>query len=205
VDSRSRLLAVAASAFVFGVGAALVAGQDWDGTGTVGRIRNNIGNLSAPWLIIALVAGATTTRLRTGAACGIVATYAALLGFYVLTAFVGEVRGNGFADDFRRLLGANGIWFVAGLLSGPLVGAIGACSRRWSWVAVGLVASAFMIGEPVVIALIGVLHPAAAVGRDGPSVVVHAGQAVAGVALLLMLLLRSSAPARADSPPPSPP
>jgi hypothetical protein len=50
--------------------------------GTGGGARLQAGNISAPWLAIALVAGALYQRPSRAAGAGLLATLAALVGFY---------------------------------------------------------------------------------------------------------------------------
>src|SRR5689334_21501905 len=74
-----RLLTVLGAALLFGVLAALVKGHH-DG------VRDTIGNLSTPWLLVALAAGLHARSLPRGALLGLAATLTALFGFYVIVA-----------------------------------------------------------------------------------------------------------------------
>jgi hypothetical protein len=188
----NRLLLTVAGAFGFGLFAALVAGQGSDGLSAVASARNQIGNLSAPWLIVALAAGAASQSVRAGVLFGSVATVSALLGFYVVTAFVTDVGGRGVADDFARLLLANRLWFVLGAISGPTFGALGAWVRAAPWMTVGIISGSLMIGEPVMLAIIGVVYPATAVGRDAISLSVHVAEALLGIAVVAAGWMRLS-------------
>jgi hypothetical protein len=189
---RSRLLLVAGGAFAFGVIAAIVAGQDSDGLSTAARVRGNIGNLSAPWLILALLAGAAGRSWRRGIVLGSVATMSGLLGWYLLTALVMDTGREGLVDSLTTVIAGNRLWFALGALSGPVFGAVGGWSGGNAWLAGGIIGGALMIGEPVVMAGIDWLLPATSVGRDGAAVGVDAAQAALGLAVVVVAWTRLS-------------
>jgi hypothetical protein len=144
---RGYLLAIG-GALAFGLVAGLVHGND-------GGIRAAFGNLSAPWLVVALIPGWYSGSALRGAVLGTAATLVALVGFYVaLTAtmfgHLGEVHGV--LTSFTFVLTANRIWFAAGLLSGPVCGAVaGLLGRRFSgrWLAAAV--GALMLAEIAVV------------------------------------------------------
>jgi hypothetical protein len=78
---RVALLVMAAAAF--GALESIVKGND-------AGVREGIGNLSAPWVIVPLLAGAVGSRGSTllGALVGLLTSLAALVGFYLANAFV---------------------------------------------------------------------------------------------------------------------
>jgi hypothetical protein len=137
-----------AGALVFGLAAGLVHGND-------GGLRGALGNLSAPWLVVALFPGWFSGSALRGAAFGAMATIVALVGFYItLTATMYGHLGaiHGFVPSLTFVLRANQVWFVAGLFSGPLCGTLaGLLGRRLarSWLAMGL--GALMVGEIIVV------------------------------------------------------
>jgi hypothetical protein len=112
-----RLLVVLAASLAFGMIAALVKGHH-DG------IRDTIGNLSTPWLLVALAAGLHTRSLPRGALLGLAATLTALLGFYLIVAVTAD------GGHLEQVLRDNRRWLFSGLLSGPLLGAFGAQLQR---------------------------------------------------------------------------
>ncbi|WP_250030932.1 DUF6518 family protein [Paractinoplanes maris] len=121
--------------------AALVKG-DHDG------VRDTIGNLSTPWLLVALAAGMHTRSLPRGAALGLAATVTALLGFYLVVAVTAD---DGHLEQVLRL---NRRWLYSGLLSGPVLGAFGAwLNRRFTNLpmAVTVVTGLLLVLEPVAI------------------------------------------------------
>src|SRR5450759_155741 len=72
--------------------AALLKGQ---GSG----VRDVLGNMSAPWLIVAFLAGGRSRSLRAGGALGLEATLMALAGFCLAFAFAADLGDHGFAGD----------------------------------------------------------------------------------------------------------
>jgi len=117
---RRRVIVVLLAALVFGAVAALLKGQ---GSG----VNQVLGNMSAPWLMVAFLAGTRSRSLRVGGALGLAATLMALSGFYVAFALSADLGDHGLAGDlYLTLSGYNSRYFLAGLVSGPALGAIGA-------------------------------------------------------------------------------
>jgi hypothetical protein len=146
---RRRVTVVLLAALVFGAVAALLKGQD-------PGVNQVLGNMGAPWLVVAFLAGTRSRSLRVGATLGLAATLMALSGFYLAFALSADLGDHGFAGDlYLTLIGYNSRYFLAGLVSGPAFGAIGAWwSARGSApasIGVGLV----LLCEPLAIALIG--------------------------------------------------
>jgi Family of unknown function (DUF6518) len=118
-------------------------------------VNQVLGNMGAPWLMVAFLAGTRTRRLRVGATLGLAATLIALSGFYLAFALSANLGEHGFAGDlYLTVSGYNSRYFLAGLVSGPAFGAIGA----W-WNARGSAPASIGIGlillcEPLAIALI---------------------------------------------------
>ena len=88
---------------------------------------SDISLLSAPWLVLPFLAGATQRLPRRAALLGLVCTYAALLGYAVMTlspiehAHLTVATLRGFAISERSVL-------VGGIVTGPLFGWFG---QRW--------------------------------------------------------------------------
>jgi hypothetical protein len=103
--------------------------------------------LSAPWLLVAFIAGWTGRRCRAALLAGLAATYAALLGYLLMT--LSPVEGAhltvGTALAFCR---SEAPVLVGGLVTGPLFGWFG---YRWrvdrSWLGAVATALAFCL-EP---------------------------------------------------------
>jgi hypothetical protein len=168
-----RLLLIVLGAALFGVAMSVLKGND---TG----IRDDIGNLSAPWLLLPFFAGAAVRgRWPAGAAAGLAATFAALTGFYVANAFVLDLGPHSLANELR--LAFTGYWFPRGLMSGPLFGALGALWRGRGYPTLGLAVILLLDAEPLFWA---VAHRAGGVASFDfqPSVVVSVGEALVGAA-----------------------
>jgi hypothetical protein len=111
--------------------------------GNATGLRAGVGNLSAPWLLVALLPGLRSGTVLRGCLIGAVNTMVALVGFYatLTVALAGHLGGGGYAAEFAVELEANHVYFVAGIVSGPLLGALGAWlgSRHsnWSWWVIG--------------------------------------------------------------------
>lgn len=88
---------------------------------------SDISLLSAPWVVLAFVAGATQRDPRRAALLGLACTYAALLGYGIMTlspvenAHVTMATLRGFVVSERLVL-------VGGIVTGPLFGWFG---HRW--------------------------------------------------------------------------
>jgi Family of unknown function (DUF6518) len=192
MSARLRVLLVLVCAFAFGLLAAWAKGPN-GGLSTISRVRSDLGNLSAPWLMVAFIAGTRSRRSGSGALLGLWATMSALLGFYLLTSLVVDAGGHGIAGGFRRELWANRVFFASGVLSGPLFGALGAWWRKTRSLGASVVAGALMMGEPIVLAGIGVLFPVTVVGLNAISVAVYATELAIGVVVVLLARSRPSA------------
>lgn len=148
MSSRGRLLLSSVGALLFGLLAGLLHGND-------GGLRAAFGNLSAPWLFVALVPAWWAGSAVRGAVFGTSATFVALTGFYLgLTAtmygHLGEVRGVVQSVEF--VFEANRIWFAAGLMSGPVCGTVSGflgARLRTAWLAAAL--GVLLVGEIVVV------------------------------------------------------
>lgn len=177
-----RWLGLAAAALAVGAALGLVHGNG-------GMLRTEIGNLSAPWLLIALVPAWWAGSWWRGALVGLAATMLALLGFYVAMTVVlhGHFGGaSGWPAELRYDVRVNRIWFEAGLLSGPVLGTVGGAlgpARRWR---LAILAGALMLGELLVMRLVaGVRLPVAAMSFAVERWTAYDGQAVIGLLLLL--------------------
>ena len=145
---RRRVMVALCLAVAFGVVAGLIKGDN-------AGLRSDIGNLSAPWLLIGLLPAARSRTLGRGAAMGTACSLAALVGFYATLTIVlsGHLGGGGYVRELGVELRANRIYLLAGLVSGPVCGAVGAWVGRrrpaWLWLLTG----ALLAGELVAVAL----------------------------------------------------
>lgn len=166
MSARLRLALIVLAAAP--LGAAMAWGSDQAGASRdlVSSLRNTIGSLSTPWLLIPFVAGAMCRRTLAGALIGLATTTSALTGWYLYAGIAEDVGGHGFIGDLRLEFLANCVYFAAGLLSGPLFGAAGAWWRRTRTAPSGLVAGALLIGEPLVMGTLTLLHHLGVLSAD---------------------------------------
>jgi hypothetical protein len=135
-----RWLSLLAGFCAFGVLDAIVKGHH-------GGVRNAIGNVSAPWAIVPLLAGALVIPRRpvSGAVAGAVASVATLASFSLVGAGGLDMAGRG---GLAVALGNR--WFILGLVGGLVLGAGAAwfVARRRRGSLVAIIAALMML-EPV--------------------------------------------------------
>ncbi len=135
-------------AFAFSFGAVdQYLGSLWSST-HLGFWTADVSQMSAPWLALAFLAGLTAEHARAAAVAGTSVTFAALLGYFVMTLSPLESVGAGqihlldFVDSQLHVL-------APALLTGPLWGWLG---WRWrtarSWPSATLLAGGFCL-EPL--------------------------------------------------------
>ena len=130
--------------------------------------------LSAPWLMVPFLAGWAQSRRRPAVIAGLLATYAALAGYFFMT--LGPVEGATLdANGVVHLVKSQALWEVGGLLSGPAFGWLG-----WRWRT-----SRYLLG-PVSVVGAFLLEPLDGQAHLPP---VTAGEVAAGIALAVSLLI----------------
>jgi Family of unknown function (DUF6518) len=143
LTSTRRLAVALACAFLFGLLMAWVKGND-------AGLRDAIGNMSAPWLLLPFLVGALG-RARTlpgSALAGLAATVTALAGFYLAESVVLDLGPHPWLVDLALTMRAGVFWSERAILSGPVFGALGFWwQRRRSLLAAGVVAALFVL-EP---------------------------------------------------------
>jgi hypothetical protein len=139
---RPAHLLVAAA--VFGVAVAALKGSD-------AGVRDSIGNISAPWLLLPYLAGTTVRSPIRGAVLGAAACLTALAGFYVAEAFVLDLGDHPLLTDLRLTIGAGRYYFIFGVLLGPLFGALGGATYRNRLTVTALVLAFLLVGEPLAV------------------------------------------------------
>jgi hypothetical protein len=110
----------------------------------------SVSQMSALWLLLPFVFGATQDRPRRAALVGVVATVAALLGYYAMT--VSPMEGVALRhapSAFAAVLPSNMIWIVGGFVTAPVCGYLGHRWRvsRW-WLSAAIISGAFLL-EPL--------------------------------------------------------
>jgi len=186
------------------VGLVFGAGTQYLGTLTAGSVLGtwawSASGMSAPWLVFPFVVGMTQKDGRRAMALGLVATMAALAGYFAMTH--SPMEGAPIEDFPERVLtmirtGYNPLWIVGGMATGPLYGLLG---QRWrvarSWIGAALVAGALCF-EPLARGLVGTLSPHPLVW--GIEVAIGVGVAVA-----FAFVIVTSRRAREAAPPLSP-
>jgi hypothetical protein len=119
---RRCLLAIAFAA-AFGGADQFLGARAW----VLGSWATDVSLLSAPWLLVAFVAGWSQPTAKRAAILGFVCTIAALMGYWAMTlspmeGAVVTLRG------VRGLLVGQSAYAVGGVLTGPLFGWLG---NRW--------------------------------------------------------------------------
>ncbi|HEX6931204.1 MAG TPA: DUF6518 family protein [Streptosporangiaceae bacterium] len=138
-----RFAFILAISVVFGIVMAWIKGN---GAG----LSDAVGNVSALWLLLPFLAGASAPggRVTLGALYGLIATLAALTGFYFAESFVLDLGPHSWLTDLSLTMGAVVYYAERGLVTGPVFGALGLWWRgRGSVVAAGLIAAVFVL-EP---------------------------------------------------------
>ena len=140
-NGPNRIGLILLGAAIFGITVAVLKGGD-------AGIRDSLGNVSAPWLLLPFCAGLTGREPLRGAALGLVASLAALAGFYVTEAIVLDLGGHPVLTNLALTLGAGRMYFAAGLLSGPVMGALGGVRVRHRRLMTAVVVGLALAGEP---------------------------------------------------------
>lgn len=143
-----RTLCVLLLAGAFGAAAGAFKGSD-------PGLRNEIGNLSAPWLLVAFLPALHCRSAIRGALTGLLSTLVALAGFYaaVTAVLAGHLGGGGYRAELLVESEANRIYFIAGMVTGPILGAVGAWAGRRGSLAPRIIVGALLAGEILAVAL----------------------------------------------------
>jgi hypothetical protein len=132
----------------FGAGDQYLGSLTGSGHAWAAGWSSDISLLSAPWLVLAFAAGATQREPRRAAVLGLACTYAALLGYAVMTlspvehAHLTVATLRGFAVSERSVL-------LGGIVTGPLFGWFGQQWRTRRAIAGALVTAAALCLEPL--------------------------------------------------------
>jgi hypothetical protein len=134
-------------------GLAFGAADQYQGNfSSLGAWAASVSGLSAPWLILPFLAGSTQSRRRRAIVVGLVATLAALIGYVVMTySPLENVPVSRFGSGVLAMVrsGLNPVWFVGGIVLGPVFGFLGHRWRteRW-WLSAALVVATLLL-EPL--------------------------------------------------------
>jgi hypothetical protein len=136
--------------------------------------------LSAPWLVLPFAAGMFARSARGGAALGAGATFLALVGYCLMTLSPLENAHVSVGGIVAFVRAGNYRWFVAGLLTGPLLGRLGYACRHRRRAAPAIAVAALLCLEPAVHAMRGLPI------RSG---LVATAEVAVGAALMLLAVL----------------
>jgi hypothetical protein len=145
-----------------------------------------VSGMSAPWLVLPFVAGATQNRPRRGAAIGLVVTLSALAGYFAMT--YSPLESIPIREFWSGVVGMvtsppNPEWILAGAITGPLMGYLG---HRWrvarSWVGAAIITTALVL-EPVARSAVGRLERPPQVWATEIAVGIVAGVTFAWIAM----------------------
>jgi hypothetical protein len=109
---------------------------------------SDVSLLSAPWLVLPFLAGATQRSLRRAALLGLACTYAALLGYGLMTLSPVE-HAHLTAATVRGFLVSERAVLVGGIVTGPLFGWFGQQWRTRRAITGALVTAAALCLEPL--------------------------------------------------------
>jgi len=137
------------------VGLAFGAGDQYLGTihslTALGPWAVSISQMAALWVLLPFLFGCSQRRPRDAALVGLVATVAALFGYWAMTVSPMEgVALRSAPSAAAAWFGGNVGWWVAGVITGPLFGYLGHRWRRDGWWAGPALLSAVFLLEPVV-------------------------------------------------------
>jgi len=132
----------------FGAGDQYLGSLTGSGHAWAAGWSSDVSILSAPWLVLPFVAGATQREPRRAALVGLACTYAALLGYGLMT--LGPVEHAHLTlATFRGFLVSERSVLVGGIVTGPLFGWFGGQWRTRRAVAGALVTAAALCLEPL--------------------------------------------------------
>jgi hypothetical protein len=153
----------------------------------------DVSSLSAPWLLLAFLAGSTQRDPRRAALLGLGCTYAALVGYFLLTDSPLEGAQYSVANTHGFLV-SNAPVVLGGFVAGPLFGWFGQQWRTRRAIAGALVAAAAFCLEPLVrrssMSPVHVLGRGYAVTTPIGSQLVVVAEVAAGLALAAAVLVR---------------
>jgi hypothetical protein len=149
VTGAKRLASALLAAAALGILVGAVKGND-------AGLRAGIGNLSAPWLLVAFLPSLRCRSVVSGAVTGLLSTGVALAAFYATLTMIlaGHLGGGGYVREVGVETAANRVYLLAGVVTGPLFGALGAWVGRRHPRGVWLVVGGLVAGEIVAVDLL---------------------------------------------------
>jgi hypothetical protein len=137
------------------VGLAFGAGDQYLGTihslTALGPWAVSISQMAALWVLLPFLFGCSQRRTRDAAVVGLVSTVAALFGYWAMTVSPMEgVALRSAPSAAVAWLGGNVVYWLAGLVTGPVFGYLGCRWRRDGWWAGPALLTAVFLLEPIV-------------------------------------------------------
>lgn len=113
-------------------------------------LRDAIGNVCAPWLLLPFLASVFAKRHRPlqAAMVGFMASLCALAGFYFANSFVLDLGSHTWMVDVSLTLRSGWFYFVLSILSGPCLGLLGAWHIRRKPLTPALLVALLFVLEP---------------------------------------------------------
>ena len=105
-----ELAALLVGGFAFGLAMAAIKGQD-------PGVRDAVGNMSAPWVLLPFLAGTRYSRILHSAWAGVAITLAAFFGFYLAEAAILDLGPLPWYTDLRLTLGSGHVYEAWGIVS----------------------------------------------------------------------------------------
>ena len=139
-----RFAVIIASCIAFGMLMAWIKGN---GAG----LSDAVGNISALWLLLPFLTGAAarSRHVLIGALSGLLATVAALAGFYFAESFVLDLGQHSWLTDLSLTMGTVVYYAERGLVTGPVFGALGFWWRQHRSVTAAAAIAAVFVLEPL--------------------------------------------------------
>ena len=144
LEGARGLPALLVCGFAFGLLMAVIKGQD-------AGVRDAVGNMSAPWVLLPFLAGTRSSRILPSAWAGVVITLAAFFGFYLAEAAILDLGPHPWYTDVRLTLGSGHVYEAWGIATGFLYGALGGLWRARSLVAAPILVGLAFICEPLLV------------------------------------------------------
>lgn len=144
MTAKHRTIVIVLVSLSFGVMLSIIKGNS-------AGIRDAIGNISAPWLLLPFLASVFAKRhgLVQAASVGFLASMCALLGFYFANSLVLDLGPHPWLVDLSLTLRGMWFWSLPSLLSGPFFGLLGAWYIRHRALVPALLVALSFVFEPL--------------------------------------------------------
>ncbi|WP_067625352.1 DUF6518 family protein [Alicyclobacillus acidiphilus] len=143
MPSKRRMVAIVSVSLCFGAMMSIIKGND-------AGLRDAIGNISAPWLLLPFMASVYAKEYQPvhAALTGFLASICALMGFYVANSFVLDLGPHPWLVDLALTLPGMRFWSLLSVFSGPCFGLLGAWYVRRRALTPALLTALLLVFEP---------------------------------------------------------